>query len=308
MYTVLITGGTGLVGTQLTTLLLQKGYKVIILTRKIAAAPSRHPQLEYALWNVEKQQIDTNAIAKADCIVHLAGAGVADKRWTKQRKQDIVNSRTQSSALLVQALQTTQHHVKAVISASAIGWYGADTNESKQHGFTEDALADTAFLGNTCAQWEASIAPVTQLGIRLVWLRTGIVLSPEGGALKEFLKPIKMGVAAILGNGNQVISWIGIHDLCNMFLFAIENTALHGAYNAVAPEPVNNRLLTLELAKKIRGHLFIRMSVPAWILNFILGEMSIEVLKSANVNCDKIKNAGFQFVTPSIQTYLTKTF
>ncbi len=299
MKTVLLTGGTGLVGRTLTHHLITKGYKVIILTRKIPAAAQE--QVEYATWNVSSQTIDVQAIQKADYIIHMAGAGVVDKRWTAGYKKEIKDSRTQSSALLVATLQNNTNKVKAVISASAIGWYGADvTSAGKQKGFLETDKHATDFLGETCKLWEQSIEPVQQLGIRLVKLRTGIVLSNDGGALTEFKKPIKMGIAAILGNGKQMVSWIHIDDLCRMYIAAIENDLMSGSYNAVAPEPVSNKVLTMELATLMKGRFFIPAYVPAFVLKLMLGESSVEVLKSTTVSCEKIKQTGFTFLYPDI--------
>lgn len=300
MKTVLLTGGTGLVGRTLTHHLITKGYKVIILTRKIPAAAQE--QVEYATWNVSSQTIDVQAIQKADYIIHMAGAGVVDKRWTAGYKKEIKDSRTQSSALLVATLQNNTNKVKAVISSSAIGWYGADViSAGKQKGFLETDKPATDFLGETCKLWEESIEPVQQLVIRLVKLRTGIVLSNDGGALTEFKKPIKMGIAAILGNGKQMVSWIHIDDLCRMFIAAIENDLMSGSYNAVAPEPVSNKVLTMELATLMKGRFFIPAYVPAFVLKLMLGESSVEVLKSTTVSCEKIRQAGFTFLYPDIE-------
>jgi uncharacterized protein (TIGR01777 family) len=292
MKTVLITGGTGLVGSALSRLLISNGYSVIILSRNKRESTNG---IRYAQWNVDTGSIDMEAVGTADVIIHLAGAGVAEKRWTQQRKQEILASRTKSSALLVKALTEIPNKVHTVISSSAIGWYGPDTAESLSDGFKEDAPPDASYLGETCRLWEASIEPVTTLGKRLVKLRTGIVLSKDGGALAEFMKPVKMGIAAILGNGKQVISWIHINDLCHEFLYAIENDSLSGAYNAVAPNPVTNKELTLQLAKAMRGKWFIPVYVPAFVLKIMLGEMSVEVLKSANVSAGKMLEAGFIF-------------
>jgi hypothetical protein len=194
--------------------------------------------------------------------------------------------------------------VKAVISASATGWYGADEKKFRgKKGFTEDAAADTEFLGETCKQWEESISPVERLGKRLVKLRTGIVLSNDGGALKEFKKPIKAGVAAVLGNGKQLVSWIHIDDLCRLFIYAMEKE-IKGVYNAVAPGPVTNKELMLKLASKMRGSFFIPLHVPAFVIRLLFGEMSIEVLKSVTVSSEKVREAGFTFLYPSIEVAL----
>lgn len=303
MSTVLITGGTGMIGKHLTKMLLNKGYEVIVLSRNPSSVNSHLSSLSYAEWNIENQTIDATAISKADYIIHLAGASVAEKRWTAKRKKEIIESRTQSSALIVKALKEIPNHVKAVVSISAIGWYGADTKESLQHGFNEDANADTEFLGITCKAWEESIEPVA-LNKRLVKLRTGIVLSNEGGALVEFKKPLKAGVATVFGNGKQVVSWIHIDDLCRMFIHAIEHEEMNGVYNAVATFPLTNKELMIALAKKMRRQFYVPVFIPAFVLKIILGEMSVELLKSARVNNHKIKSAGFNFLYPSIEAAL----
>ena len=295
MATILITGGSGMIGRQLTGMLLAQGHAVIIIGRKIPNGIKSQPGLSYATWNVYDQTIDVNAISKADHIIHLAGAGVADKRWNENRKKEIVDSRVQGCSLIVKALKEIPNKVQSVISASAIGWYGADTEQSKRNGFTEEAPADTTFLGETCRLWEESIEPVTQSGKRLVKLRTGIVLSKTGGALSEFRKPLLACVAAVLGSGEQVISWIHVEDLCRMYIYAIENNEMRGVYNAVAPKPVTNKQLTVTLAKHMRGIFYFTVKVPEFVLKLALGEMSVEVLKSATVSSGKIEKSGFVF-------------
>ena len=293
MPTILITGGSGLIGTALSQLLSDKGYRVIILSRKADRAG-------FAQWDPYKEIIDAKAFQEADFIIHLAGAGVADKRWTAARKKEIIDSRTRSSALLVKALQEIPNKVQAVVSSSAIGWYGPDPSIPNPHPFEENDPPDADFLGETCRLWEESIAPVAAMGKRLIIIRTGIVLSRKGGALAEFKKPVRLGVAAILGSGRQMVSWIHIEDLCRLFLQAIEQKEWSGIYNGVGPGPVDNRTLTLELARRLKGRYFVPIYVPAFLLKILLGEMSIEVLKSTTVSAKKNREAGFQFIYPSI--------
>ena len=309
MATVLITGGTGLIGTALAKELLNKNYEVIILSRSKEGSSS-NKKLSYAKWNVNEQTIDKDAIAKADYIIHLAGAGIADKRWTKKRKQEIIDSRVKSSELLVKALQENENKVKAVISSSAIGWY-ISLDSSPKNGNTlrkhmESDPPANDFLGTTCQKWEESIEPIKTLNKRLVKIRTGIVLSNEGGAIKEFKKPLRFGIAAILGSGKQIISWIHIDDLVRIYMAAIEKETMNGVYNGVAPVPVTNKELVMELAKAKKKNFFIPLHVPSWALKILLGEMSIEVLKSAAISADKIVETGFSFLYPSIDLAIQK--
>jgi len=306
MTTVLITGGTGMIGNRIAKLLLEKGYEVIILTREQHSKSSVTPSLKYYLWDINNQIIDPKALELADYIIHLAGAGVADKRWTERRKKEIVESRINSSKLIVNALISYPNKVKAVISASAIGWY-ADRqliNSEKNFIHVEDELPDSGFLGNTCKLWEESILPVENLGKRLIRFRIGIVLSNKGGALMKFLKPLKFGIAPIMGNGKQIMSWIHIEDLCRLFVFAIENQKLTGVFNAVSPEPVSNLNFIKKLASISNNRCFFLVHIPSSVLKIILGKMSIEILNSISVSASKIQNEGFIYNYPILDNAL----
>jgi len=301
MPVVLISGGTGLVGRNLTRHLLDRGYEVIILSRD-KNKTNKNPRVNYSYWDIEKQIIDAEAIEKADHIIHLAGAGVMDKKWTDEYKKTILESRTKSAELLIKSLRENEHHIKTFVSSSAIGWYGEDSEPLiRKEGFFETDLPAKDFLGETCLLWEASSEPVSALGIRLVKLRTGIVLSKDGGAFKEFRMPLRFGVAAILGNGNQTISWIHMDDLCRMYCEAIENNYLQGSYNAVAPVPVTQKYLSITLANKLRNKFYTPIHVPVFFLKLLFGKRSIEILKSATVSDKKIKSEGFTFLYPTIE-------
>jgi uncharacterized protein len=298
MKTILITGGTGLVGKALVKHLVQLNYTVIILTRNIANIVAEK-NISYALWNVKEKKIDIEAVLKADVIIHLAGAGVMDKKWDATYKKEIEESRTMSSALIIDTLKKNKNKVTTLISASAIGWYGEDKKTG--HFFTEDEKADEGYLGMVCKKWEESVEAATSLGIRVCKLRTGIVLSNEGAAYVEFKKSLKFGIASILGNGNQIVSWIHIDDLCRQFIYAMENEKLQGTYNAVAPNPISNKILTLQIATIIRPRFFIPLHVPTFILKIMLGSRSIEILKSTRVSTQKIIASGYNFLYATIE-------
>lgn len=300
---VLITGGTGLIGRALTQLLTEVGYKVIILTRR-PDLQAGSPMVSYAGWDIIRQTIDVAALQQADYIVHLAGANVGDKRWTAARKKEIRHSRTQSSELLFNTLEKHPNKVKKIISASGIGYYGADKGDA----FTETDPPADDFLGVTCIAWENSVLKMQELGKKVVILRTGLALSREGGALKEFYKPLQFGFATILGSGDQYVSWIHLHDLARLYLSAIVNHDLEGIYNAVSPQPVLHKELVMTLAQVAKGKSFLPVYVPSFALKLGLGEMSIEVLKSCRASAAKVQGTGFVFSYPDIRSAIEQLF
>ena len=309
METVLIAGGTGLVGQALTRQLLKEGFHVILLTRSLAEARKNfqsQEHLEFAEWNPKVGQMDSKLFNRIQHVINLAGAGVADQRWSDKRKKEIKESRVLAGNLLAQQLASYGHSVKTYIGASAIGWYGPDPAPFTR-AFVETDPAYTDFLGSTCKLWEESAAAIHLTAIRTVTFRIGIVLTPKGGALREFLKPLQVGVATTLGQGIQKVSWIHVQDLVSLFIYAIKHSSISGVYNAVAPDPVTNKELIRTLAWA-RGKFFMPFRVPSFFLKLVMGEMSIEVLKSTTVSAQKIIAAGFQFEFPSIRKALASFF
>jgi hypothetical protein len=289
---VLITGGTGLIGSRLTELLLEKGYEVAYLSRR----QSGGTRVKAYPWDLQKGYVAEEAIRGADCIIHLAGAGVADERWTARRKREILESRTQSSRLLYEGLQRVPNQVKTFLSASAIGIYGADRGDQL---LTETSPPGNDFLAEVTKAWEGAVQPVTGLGIRTVLLRIGIVLSGKGGALAKMAQPVRLGAGSPLGSGKQWVSWIHVDDLCRLFMYALENPDVRGPYNAVAPEPATNEALTKQIAEVLGKPLFLP-NVPAFALRLAVGEMADAVLGSAKVSSQKVAQAGFTYQFPAL--------
>jgi uncharacterized protein len=297
MPNIILTGGTGLVGTLLAEKLAIKNYHVTILTRsKTKIVPRKN--IQYSYWNVDEGFVDDPVINAADAIIHLAGAGVMDKPWSAAYKQEIEDSRVKSMNLLVNSLKNNINNCSVIITASAIGWYGKDGIAGK--AFTEKDAADTEYLGRVCKKWEAAAFAAEQNNIRVVALRMGIVLSKTGGAYAEFRKTIPFGLASIVGTGKQMVSWIHIDDVVNMYLFALESK-IAGSYNCTAPKPVNNSTLVKTIAKIVKGRWFISLPVPQFILKLMLCERAIEILKSTTVDASKIEQAGFTFLYSNIQ-------
>lgn len=285
---ILITGATGLIGSELVRLLLQNGVTVHYLTTskdKIETQPNYHG----FYWDPNQGVIDENALMGVDSIIHLAGATIS-KRWTSKYKQEIIESRILSSNVLFKALKDHPHSVKQIVSASAIGIYPDDLTNLYTE---EDTRADDSFLGKVVVKWEESVNKFRLLNIKVCKLRTGLVLSNKGGALVEMVKPIKMGIGSPFGSGKQIQSWIHIHDLVEMYFYAVKNE-LDGVYNAAAPNPVTNKKLTQQIATVLKKPLFMP-NIPRFLMKLVLGEMHTILFDSQNVSSKKVEKQGFIF-------------
>jgi uncharacterized protein len=296
MQKILITGGSGLVGSRLTEMLLEKGYDVVHLSRT-----KKEGRVKSFVWDVPKRHIDAEAFTGVDAIIHLAGAGVAEEPWTPRRKQEILESRTHSSRLLYDYLKNNNTGIKTFVSASAIGYYGFDA--SAKTVFRESDSPGSDFLADVVKKWEAEVSEISSLKIRVVMVRVGIVLSKDSGALFEMSKPVKYYVGAPLGTGEQMLSWIHVDDLCRIFIKAVEEGSMNGPVNGVGPYPVTNRQLTKAIAKKLNRPL-IFPPIPAFVLKMLLGEMADLALKGNAVSNEKLISTGFQYKFDTVEKAL----
>ena len=296
MKTILITGGTGLVGSYLCKKLLEKGYNVNILSRN--SKPDA--DIPTYAWDVDKNEIEKAAIESADFIVHLAGANIGDQRWTNKRKQVIVDSRVKTGDLIFEKTKKIKNKIEAFVTASAIGYYGTITSNRI---FRESDPPANDFLGQTCQRWEQSADRFKELGIRTVKIRTGVVLTREGGALSKMKAPIKIGLGSAIGNGQQYLPWIHIDDLCGIYIKAIEDNHMKGAYNAVAPEYITNKDFNAAIASVLQKPFWFP-NIPAIALKILFGKMSELLLKGSRVSAEKImEEYNFKFAT--LQSALT---
>ncbi len=293
MATILITGGTGVVGRFLSKKLKDKGYSVATLGR----ASKNGSEINTYTWDIEKNEIEKEALEKVDYIIHLAGANISESKWTAKRKKIIIDSRVKSAQLIFEKLKENTNQVKAFISASAIGYYGAISTDKI---FSETDTPANDFLGETCLKWEQAADRFEELGIRVVKIRTGIVLTKQGGALAKMITPIKLGIGSPIGNGKQYLPWIHIEDLCDIYIKAIEDAQMKGVYNAVAPDHKTNRDFTKTLAVVLRKPLWFP-NIPALVMKIIFGEMSVMLLKGSRVSSEKITNAGYKFKFPNLK-------
>jgi len=285
---VLITGATGLVGQEIVKLCHSKNIQVNYLTTHKSKI-SKDENYKGFYWNTDTREIDTDCFKNVDGIIHLAGASIS-KRWTESYKKEVIDSRVESTQLLIDSLKGESHSIKQLVSASAIGVYPDSlTNYYDQ---THKNISDS-FLGSVVQAWEQAVDGFSKLNIKVAKVRIGLVLSNKGGALKEIAKPIKFGVGAAFGSGKQWQSWIHINDLAKTFLFVLENE-LDGVYNGVAPNPVTNNELTKTVAKVLNKPLFLP-NIPEFVMKMVLGEMHIILFESQRVSSKKIETKGFEF-------------
>ena len=288
---VLVTGASGLIGSRICEMLLQKGYAVNTLGREMGSQKSEgRPNTKRFVWNIEEGKIDAAAFDGVSAIIHLAGAGVADKRWSTERKLEIIDSRVKSAQLIFNFLKKNKHEVKTFISASAVGFYGDSGHET----VTEEHKAGSGFLAEVCKQWEKSAQQFSKLHIREVRCRIGIVLAKNGGALPELTRTVPLGVASYFAKEPLYYPWVHIDDVCGIMLYAFEHESLHGAYNATAPLPLPMKDLMKEilLARKSKAVL---VPAPPFAIKVALGEMSEMLLGSQRCSADKIISAGYKF-------------
>lgn len=296
MQKVLITGGSGLVGTELSSLLKDKGYEVAHLTR---SKKEGYPYKQFK-WDIDRKQIEDEAIHFADVIIHLAGAGVADKKWTDKRKKEIVESRTESASLLYNTIKNMPNEAPSqIISASAIGYYGMDTGDKLVN---EESNSGHDFLAEVTKKWEDSVDQFELLEIPTAKIRIGIVLTDKGGALPQLAQPIKLMAGAPLGSGGQWMSWIHIEDLARLFLH-VQEKKLSGVFNGVGTTPATNKELTKAVAKVLNKPLILP-NVPAFAMKLLLGEMAQMVLGGNKVSAEKISNNGFDFKFENLEDAL----
>lgn len=286
MATILIGGGGGMIGYRLSQLLRDNNHEVLHLSR----SPRPHAFFPTYQWDVDRGYIDKEAIRRADYVVNLAGAGIADKRWTKKRKKLIIDSRVDSTRLFLSYFRKLDHWPQAFLSGAAIGYYG-DRGKVLLH---EEAGPGEGFLSSSCQEWEAAIQEVAASGLRTVTYRIGIVVSSKGGALPKMMLPLRFHIGAYFGSGEQYYSWIHIDDLCRLFVYGMEKKWMTGTFNAVAPGPVTNRTFIQEMGKALDKPM-IMVQVPAFALRLALGEMADTVLDSTRVSSQKIEKAGYRF-------------
>ena len=296
MAKVLITGGSGSIGRRIIPKLQAKGHSVSVIGRTI------HEELGVPsfTWNLQKGTLDERALKDVTHIIHLAGAGIADKPWSPSRKQEILESRVKPLQLLSDLLKRRNQRIEAIISSSAVGYYGAITSDKI---FEEEDKPADDFLGNTCKMWEQAVMLFKPVADREVRIRTGIVLMKEDGALPKLAAPVKLGFGAALGSGKQWMPWIHIDDLVDLYIKAVEDRQFTGPFNAVAPEDANQSSFIKKTGKALNRPVFLP-PVPGFLLKTLMGDMSKVVTEGSRVSSQKISDSGFEFKHPQLQEAL----
>lgn len=297
-----ITGGTGLVGQRLTQILAKEGHEIVILSR---SKKSHTNAVKYYQWDIEKGIIENGALENTDVLIHLAGAGVADEKWTEERKKEIIESRVAPLDLLEREYLKLGQKPKKIVSASAIGYYGFDTGEALQ---TEESKAGKDYLSKVVIEWEGAVEKMAQkLHCESAMIRIGIVLSTQGGALPQLALPVKLGMGSAIGDGQQWLSWIHIDDLCQIFKTASENPQMTGPLNAAAPTPLRNTDFVKVLGKVLKRPIW-APKVPGFVLKIMLGERAQMVLGGNKVSCQKLLDNGFKFDYPEAEAALKQLY
>ncbi|MCB9446831.1 MAG: TIGR01777 family protein [Flavobacteriales bacterium] len=291
---ILIAGGTGLIGRHLAVQLHASEHQVFGLSRQPKAIP---PFTRMFAWDPDRHIIDQDATTNIDVVINLAGKSLSDNRWTNANQQEMINSRVNATLTLYEALKANDSKPSLYIGASAVGYY---PTENPQANHVETDPPSDKFLGQCCVQWEEAHATVSSLGIRSAIFRIGVVLSKEGGAFPLLYKPVKLGLGAALGTGRQVLPWIHIDDLCRMLSWPINNTRVHGTYNAASPNPTTQLEFSRALAK-VAGKPHFLPAVPAFLLKIVLGRKAVIVLEGSSVSCAKCLTDGFTFVHTDLE-------
>ena len=296
MKKVLIGGGSGLIGKRLTALLLEKGYDVAWLSRSDTPVDG----INSYLWDPVQGKMDEKALENCVAIINLAGESIVNHAWTTSYRKKVIESRTHSARCIINALKENKNQISVLISASAIGFYG----DRKDEIMTEESIMGNGFLTQSTAEWEKAYQDSS---IRTILFRIGVVLSKNGGALKEMSASIPVGICPVLGNGKQIISWIHIDDICLQMIHGIENENMQGIYNGVSPSPSPQRAFILAIRKHLNKW-SIPISIPSFILKLLMGERSSIVLNSSNVSSEKIKRSGYDFKFPTLESALISIY
>ena len=297
---VLITGGSGFIGRRLTSALLARGYHVAHLSR----AAGSSGQVKVHAWDPGSGVLDPGVFGGIDYLVHLAGANLGEKRWTRARKEEIIRSRVETARLLYRTVSTFNIPLKAYITASAVGYYGT---EGVSRVFTEDDPPSAGYLGSVCSSWEEGAGLFAAAGIRSVILRTAVVLDRREGILPRLTAPAQAGLVVRLGNGRQVFPWIHAGDLAAIYEMALARTDMTGAYNAVAPEIISHDEFMKTLARVMERRVFLP-NIPSALLRLFLGEMSQMILEGSAVSPERLLISGFRFRFEKAQDALTDLF